>query len=134
MATNFTYQGIPGYGTNPNSFTELDQNRANYWNGGKQKDQLQLNQLYNDKFNMLNQHEIQRKNNELMLANNRKQLSSGIHSGVKQLMGGDNVSSWLKSGKPKSTWQDPMQTQGGKFGFQNKKHLKPLKCSRCIKQ
>tara|TARA_R110000824_G_scaffold154479_10_gene326653 strand:+ start:6732 stop:7679 length:948 start_codon:yes stop_codon:yes gene_type:complete len=108
MATNFTYQGIPGYGTNPNSFTQLDQDRANYWNGGKQKDQLQLSQLYGDKFNMLNQQEVQRKNNELMLANNRKQLNSGIHQGVKQLMGGDNVSSWLKKGnKPKSAWQDP---------------------------
>jgi hypothetical protein len=112
MAENFTYAGIPGYGSAPHAYTSLDQSRADYWSGGKQKKQLDLNALYQDKFNLLNTLNTQTTQNQFQTAQARQNLETGFISGVKQSMGGGkSLGNFFKKGvgeqSEKSLWQDP---------------------------
>jgi hypothetical protein len=110
MAENFTYAGIPGYGVNPNAYTALDQNRADYWSGGKQKKQLDLNSLYQDQFNLLSTEKTNLYQNQNLSANAFRQQENQILQGIKRGMGGDNLKSYFTKGdKKKSLWQDPTQ-------------------------
>jgi len=112
MAENFTYSNLPGYGGNVlNPYTALDKSRADYWSGEKQKNQLDLNSLYNDQFNLLSAEKNQLLQNQLNQEAVDTNMQNTVIGGIKGGMGGStqgSIKNILGTAKGKSSlWDNP---------------------------
>ena len=122
MAETFTYANLPNNFYN----TQLDADRAAYWTGERQQQQVDLNKLYQDKFNLLKTERANWWETAQLDAQQRKQLQNQAMGTIKGVMGAGNPATqhnmWglkhskfgqrslnLKPTGKKTLWEDPTQ-------------------------